>query len=353
MKETPTKLAAYFAVGGAWAVFSGLVGLVGKPGFTTLLAIAKLALGIAFLVSARQFNESLVHSPQKLQCPLWGAGAWMIVWFLAREFGDNSQTGTTLADNVFTLVWFVSVLLILCYLRENVLRLSAAARLNMTAARTADSSVSAHRVWREDRSWDALAGFALVSGALPIILLGYVAQFKLFGRALAFSFYTGLSFLFLLLIVWILVSSALWSVAAVAVWYRRRLGVSVSGHTMRTQVPCRSLVCALVFKGRIPFAQAGGQSFATSGTEHSVHVSRGYSSLWRRHDLFLALLSIRLTPTEPLADSSLASSRRPSSLPCAEWLFCALRLQPQQPQLGPCSRRRATGGGLKEYNSPA
>src|SRR5579864_588351 len=225
MKETPTKLAAYFAVGGAWAVFSGLVGLVGKPGFTTLLAIAKLALGIAFLVSARQFNESLVHSPQKLQCPLWGAGAWMIVWFLAREFGDNSQTGTTLADNVFTLVWFVSVLLILWYLRENVLRLSAAARLNATAARIANFSVSTHRVWREDRSWDALAGFALVSGALPIMLLGYVAQFKLFGRALAFSFYTGLRFLFLLLIVWILVSSALWSVAAVAVWYRRRLGV--------------------------------------------------------------------------------------------------------------------------------
>lgn len=40
---------------------------------------------------------------------LWGTGALTIVWFLAQQFGDRSKAGSTLADNVFTLMCLVVV----------------------------------------------------------------------------------------------------------------------------------------------------------------------------------------------------------------------------------------------------
>src|SRR5215469_10898893 len=78
------------------------------------------------------------------------------------------------------------------------------------------------RIRQQGRTLDVLAGFALLSGLLPWRLL---AQFKLFGQAIALSFLIGLSFFVLVAILLILVSGALWLATAAAVWYRKRIGL--------------------------------------------------------------------------------------------------------------------------------
>ena len=222
MKETPKKVAAYFAIGGAWALVGGLTGLVGPPGLATLLAIWKIVLGVAFLNSARQFNESLVHSPQKLLWPLWGTGAWIVVWFLARVLRNEPRDP---AGKLFTLIWVASVLLIAWYLRKNALRFSAVYSARAIAVTKDTSSLSTQHALQQDRVWDVFAGFALISGMLPMLLLEYFEQFKRFGQFLALSFYIGLGLVFLLAILLALVSAALWLGVAAAIWYRKRIGL--------------------------------------------------------------------------------------------------------------------------------
>jgi len=222
MQETPNKVAAYFAIAGAWSLVGGLTGLVGPPGLAALLSIWKLVLGVAFLNSARQFNESLIHSPQKLLWPLWGTGAWIVVWFLARVLRNEPRDP---AGKLFTLIWVPSVLLIVWYLRKNVLRLSAVDSARPIAVTKDTSSLSTQHALQQDRAWDVFAGLAMISGLLPMLLFQFSAQFKLFWQLFALSFYIGVSFVFLAAMLVALVSAALWLGVAAAIWYRKRIGL--------------------------------------------------------------------------------------------------------------------------------